>query len=194
MCSREVNVGNYHIQALACISLSNCCILRLIILCNSGMRALYHRSLKPQNLAVVKCDMYCIWDCIVIIRTACGGVAERVYYIGYLKKTCFIYIYIYTYILGVARYMYSYRTVTVQASRFGAWGLTTNTGNSPQSRRGARSNATLQDNRQQKNSECQWWHRGGRADVWLTVFYFDKVPTGCKVSNAGTDVLLIITV
>ncbi len=26
------------------------------------------------------------------------------------------------------------------------------------------------------------------ADVWLTVFYFDKVPTGCQVSNAGTDV------
>ncbi len=53
---------------------------------------------------------------------------------------------------------------------------------------GARSNATLFDNRQQKNSECQRWHRGGRADVWLTVFYFDKVPTGCQVSNAGTDV------
>ncbi len=35
------------------------------------------------------------------------------------------------YILGVARCMYSYRTVLVQASRFGAWGLTTNTGNSP---------------------------------------------------------------
>ncbi len=52
----------------------------------------------------------------------------------------------------------------------------------------ARSNATLFDNRQQNNSECQWWHRGGRADVWLTVFYFDKVPTGCQVSNAGTDV------
>ncbi len=28
----------------------------------------------------------------------------------------------------------------------------------------------------------------GRADVWLTIFYFDKVPTGCQVSNAGTDV------
>ncbi len=39
-----------------------------------------------------------------------------------------------------------------------------------------------------KNSECQRWHRGSRADVWLTVFYFDKVPTGCQVSNAGTDV------
>ncbi len=36
-----------------------------------------------------------------------------------------------TCILGVARYMYSYQTVTVQASRFGSWGLTTNTGNSP---------------------------------------------------------------
>ncbi len=24
--------------------------------------------------------------------------------------------------------------------------------------------------------------------MWLTVFYFDKVPTGCQVSNAGTDV------
>ncbi len=53
---------------------------------------------------------------------------------------------------------------------------------------GARSNAMLFDNRQQKNSECQRLHRGGRADVWLTVFYFDKVPTGCQVSNAGTDV------
>ncbi len=29
---------------------------------------------------------------------------------------------------------------------------------------------------------------GGLADVCLTVFYFDKVPTGCQVSNAGTDV------
>ncbi len=37
----------------------------------------------------------------------------------------------YIYILGVARYMYSYRTVTVRTSRFGAWCLTTNTGNSP---------------------------------------------------------------
>ncbi len=37
---------------------------------------------------------------------------------------------------------------------------------------GARSNAMLFDNRQQKNSECQRWHRGGRADVWLTVFIF----------------------
>ncbi len=48
-----------------------------------------------------------------------------------------VYIYIYIYILGVARYMYSSRTVTVQASRFGAWGLTTNTGNSPTIQKGA---------------------------------------------------------
>ncbi len=53
---------------------------------------------------------------------------------------------------------------------------------------GARNNATLFDNRQQKNSECQQWYRGGCADVWLTVFYFDEVPTVCQVSNAGTDV------
>ncbi len=33
-------------------------------------------------------------------------------------------------ILGVARYMYAYQTITVRTSRFGAWGLTTNTGNS----------------------------------------------------------------
>ncbi len=59
---------------------------------------------------------------------------------------------------------------------------------------GARSNATLFDNRQQKNSECQRWHRGGRVDVWLTVFYFDKVPTGCQVSNAGTDVCVCVCV
>ncbi len=44
---------------------------------------------------------------------------------------------IYTYILGVARFMYSYRTITVQASRFGAWCLTTNTGNSPPIQKGA---------------------------------------------------------
>ncbi len=56
---------------------------------------------------------------------------------------------------------------------------------------GARSNATLFDNRQQKNSECQRWHKGGRADVWLTVFSFDKVPTGWQVSNAGTDVFCV---
>ncbi len=31
-----------------------------------------------------------------------------------------------------------------------------------------------------------------RADVWLTVFYFDKVPTGCQVSNAGTDVCVCV--
>ncbi len=59
---------------------------------------------------------------------------------------------------------------------------------------GARSNATLFDNRQQKNSKCQRWHRGGRADVWLTVFYFDKVPTGFQVSNAGTDVCVRVCV
>ncbi len=57
---------------------------------------------------------------------------------------------------------------------------------------GACSNATLFDNRQQKNSEYQRWHRGGRADVWLTVFYFDEVPTGCQVSNAGTDVCVCV--
>ncbi len=33
--------------------------------------------------------------------------------------------------------MYSYRTVTVRTSRFGAWGLTTNTGNSPSIQKGA---------------------------------------------------------
>ncbi len=48
-----------------------------------------------------------------------------------------IYIYIYIYQLGVARYMYSSRTVTVWTSRFGAWGLTTNTGNSPPIQKGA---------------------------------------------------------
>ncbi len=29
------------------------------------------------------------------------------------------------------------------------------------------------------------------AHVWLTVFYFDIVPTGCQVSNAGTDVFCV---
>ncbi len=48
-----------------------------------------------------------------------------------------LYIHTHIYILGVARYMYSYRTVTVQASLFGAWDLTTNTGNSPPIQKGA---------------------------------------------------------
>ncbi len=54
--------------------------------------------------------------------------------------------------------MYWYRTVTVQTSRFGAWGLTANTVNSPPIQKGgACSNATLFDNRQHqhKNSECR---------------------------------------
>ncbi len=38
------------------------------------------------------------------------------------------------------------------------------------------------------------WDRAGRADVWLTVFYFDKIPTGCQVSNAGTDVCVCVCV
>ncbi len=44
---------------------------------------------------------------------------------------------VYLYILGVARYMYSYRTVMVRASLFGAWGFTTNTDNSPPIQKGA---------------------------------------------------------
>ncbi len=56
---------------------------------------------------------------------------------------------------NVYEYMYSYRTVMVRTSRFGAWGLTTNTGNSPEG--GTHRNATLFDNRQrqQKNSKCR---------------------------------------
>ncbi len=46
-------------------------------------------------------------------------------------KSSYVCVYMCVNILGVARYMYLYRTVTVRASRFGAWGLTTNTGNSP---------------------------------------------------------------
>ncbi len=52
-------------------------------------------------------------------------------------KTDYLNFNIYIYILGVARYMYSYRTVTVRTSRFGAWCLTTNTGNSPPIQKGA---------------------------------------------------------
>ncbi len=37
----------------------------------------------------------------------------------------------------MARYIYLYRTVLVRASRFGAWGLTTNSGNSPPIQKGA---------------------------------------------------------
>ncbi len=65
----------------------------------------------------------------------------------------------YTFSLGVARYMYFLPNHHGTASRFGAWGLTTNTGNSPtphpHPEGGARSNATLFDNRQQNNSECR---------------------------------------
>ncbi len=42
-------------------------------------------------------------------------------------------------VVGVARYIYSYRTVAARASQFGAWGLTTNTGNSPQIQKGVQS-------------------------------------------------------
>ncbi len=47
------------------------------------------------------------------------------------------YLNIYIYILGVARCTYSYRTVMVRIPRFRAWGLTTNTGNSPPIQKGA---------------------------------------------------------
>ncbi len=56
---------------------------------------------------------------------------ESICYWIQTEQCLFMMSYGYIYILGVARYMYSYRTVTVQASRFGAWGHTTNTGNSP---------------------------------------------------------------
>ncbi len=56
---------------------------------------------------------------------------------------------------------------------------------------GARSYATLLDNFQQKNSECQPWHRGGRADVWLTVFYFDKVTYQLAVKLAMLELMCV---
>ncbi len=89
----------------------------------------------------------------------------------------FIYIYIYIYkdlngyIIGVARYMYSYRTVTVQASRFGAWGFTMNTGNSPPIQKGV---LTVMQ-------RCLITASRRTANV----------PTGCQVSNAGTDVFCV---
>ncbi len=56
---------------------------------------------------------------------------------------------------GMVHVLVPNRHGTVRAPRFGAWGLTVNTGNSPPIQKGApRSNATLFDNRQQKNSEC----------------------------------------
>ncbi len=83
------------------------------------------------------------------------GLGSKVYFEKiqgvYIQTYIYIYMYVCYIILGVARYMYSYQTATVWTSQFGAWGLTTNTGNSPPTR----SNATLFDNRQrrQKNSE-----------------------------------------
>ncbi len=62
--------------------------------------------------------------------------------------------------LGVARYMYSYRTVTVQASRFGAWGLTTNTGNSPPIQKGAPAamqHCLITVSRRTANAEVHTW-------------------------------------
>ncbi len=89
--------------------------------------------------------------------------------------------------------MYSSRTVTVQASRFGAWCLTTNTGNSPPNPEGgARSNATLFDNRQQKNSECQRWHRGG--DVTPLMFgslYFILIKYQLAVKLAMLELMCV---
>ncbi len=121
------------------------------------------------------------------------------------KKNIYIYIYIYihthTYTHSIYIYIYIYiyirgGTVHVFVPNRHGTGISVRCMMPydeyrqfpPQSRRGHCSSATVFDNHQQKNSECQRWHRGGRADVWLTVFYSDKVPTGCQVSNAGTDV------
>ncbi len=70
----------------------------------------------------------------------------------------------------------------------------TNTGNSPPIQKGASAviqRCLITTSRRTANANG---HRGGRADVWLTVFYFDKVPTGCQVSNAGTDVCVCVCV
>ncbi len=96
-----------------------------------------------------------------------------------------IYIYIYyiiIYILGVARYMYSYRTVTVQASRFGAWAPRRIWQFTPNPEGGARSNATLFDNRQQKNSECQPWHRGAVLMFGSLYFILTKYQLAVKLA------------
>ncbi len=55
---------------------------------------------------------------------------------------------------------------------------------------GVRSNATLFDNRQQKRTA----NANGDTEAGALMFgslYFDKVPTGCQVSNAGTDVFCV---
>ncbi len=44
---------------------------------------------------------------------------------------------------------------------------------------------------QQCNTVRRTANANGDTHVWLTVFYFDKVPTGCQVSNAGTDVFYV---
>ncbi len=63
-----------------------------------------------------------------------------------------IYIYIY---IRVARYMYSYRTVTVRHLGSVHDALRQYRQFTPNPEGGSRSNATLFDNRQQKNSEFQ---------------------------------------
>ncbi len=105
------------------------------------------------------------------------GVTDCAQYYILLQYSYVIYC---VYILGVARYMYSYRTVTVQASRLSPYDEYRQFTPNPEG--GARSNATLFDNRQQKNSECQRWHRGGCADVWLIVFYLIKYQLAVKLA------------
>ncbi len=77
--------------------------------------------------------IHCMSRCDVVVTLNCCCIDNIQ---NSLKKKIYIYIYIYT-VLGVAQYMYSYRTVMVRASRFGAWGLTMNTGNSPPIQKGA---------------------------------------------------------
>ncbi len=75
---------------------------------------------------------------------------NKILFTNYMCVYC-----VYYYVLGVARYMYSHRTVTVtdfsvRCTRpYNEYRQFT-----PNPEGGARSNATQFDNRQQKNSEC----------------------------------------
>ncbi len=101
---------------------------------------------------------------------------------------CIIHIYI-NIILGVALYMYSYRTVTVQASSVRCMiALRRIQAIHPQSRRAPAAMQRCLITASRRTANANGDTEAGRADVWLTVFYFDKVPNGCQVSNAGTDV------
>ncbi len=93
----------------------------------------------------------------------------------------------------MARYMYSSRTVTVQASRFGAWCLTTNTGNSPPIQKGAP--AAMQCyliTTSRRTANANGDTEAAALMFGSLYFILIKYQLFCQVSNAGTDVCVCL--